>query len=108
MSAEPRLNLRLVAWTSGRGPARCEFGCRETPVKRIVLDLEKNSREVVRVELDEFGGRQIVSARVWYRDTTGTLRPTPKGISIDIRRWPGLWHALEEAEELALAEGLIG
>jgi len=76
-------------------------------MKKVIADIQKNTREILRVELDEFGGRQIISARTWYRDSIGALRPTPKGLSVDVRLLRELRAALTEAETVALDAGLI-
>lgn len=34
----------------------------------VVAEWDRNSREVVRVALDQYNGRPTVNARVWYRD----------------------------------------
>jgi hypothetical protein len=75
-------------------------------VKKIIADLRKNARETLRIELDEFQGRQLISARTWY-DDRGTLKPTPKGLSVEIRHLPDLRRALELAERIAQAAGLL-
>jgi len=76
-------------------------------MKQIIRDIEKNSREVVRVELDEFQGRQLVGARVWYTDKVGELKPTPKGLTLDVKHLPALRQAFVEAERQAREAGLL-
>jgi cation transport regulator ChaB len=75
-------------------------------MKKIIADIPKNTREVLRVELDEFSGRQLISARTWYRDGDD-LKPTAKGLSIDIKHLSALREAIAEAEAQAKAAGLL-
>jgi hypothetical protein len=75
-------------------------------MKRVVADIPKNQRETIRVELDEYEGNQLVATRVWYSDD-GELKPTRKGLSIAIKHLPAIRAALEQAEKVARAEGLL-
>jgi hypothetical protein len=75
-------------------------------MKRVIRDIEKNSREIVRVELDEYQGKQLVSARVWFRDGD-TVKPSSKGLSIDVKHLPALRQAIDDAEAAAHAAGLL-
>jgi hypothetical protein len=77
-------------------------------VKRLIKSIQKNGRETIRVELDEFEGRQLVAARIWYTDGEGDLKPTRKGLTIAIRHLPAIREALEEAERVARKAGLLG
>ncbi len=76
-------------------------------MKRIITDLVKNRRERIRIALDEYEGRQLVSVRTWYFDDNGALKPTPKGLSVDIRHLSALRQALHEAERVAREHNLI-
>jgi hypothetical protein len=74
-------------------------------MKRVVRDIQKNGREVLRVSLHEYRGHQLISARIWFRNGE-VLKPAPKGLSVDVRHLPALREALDEAERLARQEGL--
>ena len=77
-------------------------------MKAVIRDIEKNSREVVRVAIDEFNGRPLVAIRQWFRPDSGDeLRPTAKGINVSVKHLPELAAALAEAEARARAEGLL-
>ncbi len=39
----------------------------------IVGEWARNSRETIRVSLDEFRGRQTIDLRCWWRDDGGNL-----------------------------------
>jgi hypothetical protein len=58
------------------------------------VDLPKNGREVVRVALIEFRGRNCLDIRNWYYDTDGELRPGKGGLMLDIRHATGIAEGL--------------
>lgn len=76
-------------------------------MKQIICDIPKNAREVIRVELDEYEGHQLVAARIWYSDDGG-LKPTRKGLSVSVKHLTALREAIEKAEAEARAAGLLG
>ncbi len=73
-------------------------------MKKVVAIIPKNGREVVKVELSEFNGHDLLSIRVWTKDTD---RPTTKGITVGMKLLPKLLGALQAAEAEARAAGLI-
>jgi len=75
-------------------------------MNRTIADLPKNQRERLRIELSEFRGHDLVSARI-YADTDAGLVPTTKGITIRVALLPDLVAALRDAETEARAAGLI-
>ena len=76
-------------------------------MKKLIATIAKNTRETVRVELDEYRGHQLLSVRVWFSDNAGEARPSPKGLSVDVRHLPALRAALDDAEREARTAGLI-
>jgi len=62
----------------------------------IISEWERNSREVIRVELDQFGGHFIINARVWFR-AEKDLRLTKVGLALSTRHLPQLAAALANA-----------
>lgn len=80
----------------------------ETPPPCAVIP--KNSREEVRVCLDEFGGRQLVDVRVYADFNAGpveTRGPTKKGVALAVERLPDLIKGLEAAKAEAIRRGLL-
>ena len=74
-------------------------------------DIERNSREEVRVVLEVVHGRFVLDVRVWEDVKFGAVTnrgPTKKGAAIDARKIPEMIAALEgarvEAERLGLLE----
>lgn len=67
--------------------------------------IEKNTREEVRVSLDDWRGYDLVSVRVFYRRKAGEPLPTKKGITFDVKLLPEIIEALEAARKAASGEG---
>lgn len=68
----------------------------------------RNQREVLRVTLDTFNGRDVVDLRAWYRDGLGILRPTRSGLTPGVRHVRPLAAALNAALAEAERRGLVG
>ena len=73
----------------------------------IVSEWQRNSREIVRVTLDEFQGQATIDCRCWYVDGEGEYRPSRSGITLAARHLPMLSKALGEALSEARRAGLV-
>lgn len=75
----------------------------------VIAEFPKNSRESVRVALDEFKGQTLISIRVFYKDSADEWRPGRSGLSMAVHHLPHLAEALAAAEakarELRLVAG---
>ena len=49
---------------------------------KIVKDIQKNKREIIRISDGEYEGHQFIDLRIWY-DDNGEYKPTKKGISFN-------------------------
>jgi hypothetical protein len=66
------------------------------------------SGECVVVTLEDYEGRAVVNARVWYTDRKdGVLRPGRQGLCLSVHRLPELSRALAKALKKARELGLI-
>jgi len=76
----------------------------------IIREWPKNTREHVRVALDEYQGTPLVDIRVCaeFGGPAGLYSPTKKGISMHVRHLPVLIEALTAAAERARGNGLLG
>lgn len=72
----------------------------------IVAEFERNSREVLRVSLDQYRGRDTLDIRIWFRDGA-ELKPGRKGLTMSVVHLPALAEGLQLALARAKAEGLI-
>ena len=86
--------------TAGRQPRSADDG------DTIVAQIEKNSRESIRVTIGVFNGHPIAQVRTWYRSDGDELRPG-KGLAFRIALLPAVADALAEAVRRARAEALL-
>jgi hypothetical protein len=75
-----------------------------------VAEFWKNRRgESIRVTLETYEGRNLVSVRQFFTADTGKMQPTKKGVSLSVLLLPELAaavnKALARAAELGLLEG---
>ena len=70
---------------------------------KMVIDVPKNSFEIIRVQPTKFKGYRLADIRVFYREGEGDeYKPSPKGLSVRLSVLPKLLSAIKE---LAEAEG---
>jgi hypothetical protein len=75
----------------------------------IISEWRRNTREVIRISLDEFNRRQTIDVRAWWLDPKDdTYKPARGGITLAVAHLPaladGLALALAEAQQLGLIE----
>ena len=56
------------------------------PLADIFAVIKRNRKEVIQIARDDYKGRNLVSLRIWYYDDDGQIRPTPKGLSINLNQ----------------------
>ena len=61
---------------------------------QVIADIGKNSREIIRIEVSEFKGRELINLRIWYQHFDGEYKPTQKGITLDIAHYNELKDAI--------------
>jgi len=71
--------------------------------KPPVLEVKKNSREVVRVQPTTYNGIDLVDVRVWTVPVTpdGESKPTKKGLTLQ----PATWTEVLRAVQVLLGTG---
>ncbi len=58
--------------------------------------IEKNKREQIRIEVNEFRGQDLVDIRVYYQDQdSGEWKPSKKGIAFRVELLPEVIEALQ-------------
>jgi hypothetical protein len=72
-----------------------------------VAEIQKNSREVIRITLGTFNNRQIAGARVWFKAADGSWRPGRGGIAFKVELLPAMADAFAEAVAAARASGAL-
>lgn len=61
--------------------------------------IPKNSREELRLTVDDFKGVQLVNLRVWFKAEDGEMRPSRKGVAFKRALLPDVMAALQAAQE---------
>jgi hypothetical protein len=73
----------------------------------VICDIQKNTRETLRVGLEKYNGFDLLDLRVWIDAPEGGLRPTKAGINLRVHLLPQLQEAIAAAIDEARAHGLI-
>jgi Transcriptional Coactivator p15 (PC4) len=71
-----------------------------------VPEWDRNSREIVRVALDQYNGRHTINVRIWYCDD-GVVKPSKSGITLAVKHLPVLADAIGKALARAIELGLV-
>jgi len=66
--------------------------------KSILITSFSQGKDEVRVTRSNFAGKRLVDIRVFYEDSEGNMKPTKKGISIQVSKFPELMQALQKTE----------
>lgn len=69
----------------------------------IIKDIQKNNSEIIRIEVSEFKGRELINIRIWYlsQDSgSGEMiyKPTQKGIALNISEFQELKDGILKLE----------
>jgi hypothetical protein len=67
----------------------------------IIKDIKKNNSEIIRIEVSEFQGKELISIRIWYSDIdsySGELiyKPSPKGVALNISEFAELQDGINK------------
>lgn len=73
----------------------------------VIGEFEKNSKEVVRVSLQQYAGNDVLNLRIFYRDSNGDWKPGKDGITIRAAQFPQLAALLSEAGKALKEFGII-
>jgi len=68
-----------------------------------INEIDKNSKEKIRVSIEEFRGHRFIDCRVYFADDAGAWHPTKKGIALNSECISDVIQALQQANK-ALAE----
>lgn len=65
----------------------------------IIKDIQKNNREIIRIEVSEFKGKELINIRIWYQaiDNDGNIvyNPTQKGITVSLSQYDELRDGID-------------
>ncbi|RME87861.1 MAG: transcriptional regulator [Candidatus Hydrogenedentota bacterium] len=65
----------------------------------LLHEFQKNSKEIVRVEISEYRGKKLLNIRTWFLNDEGQYLPSKKGIAVSVEKIPELIDALKKAKE---------
>ena len=74
---------------------------------QVVATFDKNSKEEVRVSIDEYHGKKLVHMRVFYRADDGEFRPGNKGLAISVDLYRALAGAIAAVGDELTKQGLL-
>ena len=64
-------------------------------------------RDTVRIAITEYNGRQCLDCDIWYTNDAGELKPSPKGLTLQLDALPKLAKAVQAALAFANKSGLL-
>ena len=65
-----------------------------------MIEIQKNSREIIRIEATEFKGYPLISMRIYFReDPGGEWKPSRKGLTLRHHLVPELVQGIQELME---------
>lgn len=64
--------------------------------------IPKNSREELRVTLDQYQGHSLVNLRIWFEAEDGAMRPGRQGLAFRVALLPEVLAALQAAQGQSL------
>ena len=69
----------------------------------LIKDIQRNSSEIIRIEVSEFKGKELINLRIWYvadRDANGNniYKPTPKGVALNISEFAELKDGIDRLQ----------
>ncbi len=74
---------------------------KEKDMSVIIKDIKKNNNEIIRIEVSEYKGRELINVRIWYQaidSASGDLvyKPTQKGVTLNISEFEELKDGVEK------------
>jgi len=75
---------------------------------QVLAQFEKNSREEVRVSVDEIYGRKVINIRVYYKTDAGDWAPGRQGLALAVDRYRDLADAVVRLGEFLRSRNLLG
>ena len=66
---------------------------------KLIAEFNKNASEVIRIQLTEYDGKELLDIRVWVTRDEKDWIPTKKGISIRTEQIGDLKQAIDKAAE---------
>ncbi len=76
---------------------------KEKKMAVLIKDIQRNNNEIIRIEVSEFKGKELINLRIWYvagRDMDGNdiYKPTQKGVALNISEFSELKDGIDKLE----------
>lgn len=69
----------------------------------IIKDIQRNNNEIIRIEVSEYKGNELINLRIWYQaiDEKGEVvyKPTQKGVTLNLAKYEELKEAVNKIGE---------
>ncbi|MCU0846415.1 MAG: transcriptional coactivator p15/PC4 family protein [Spirochaetes bacterium] len=66
----------------------------------LIKDIKKNNNEIIRIEVSEFKGRELINIRVWFQSILPggdvEYKPTQKGVTLNIAEFAELKDGIDK------------
>ena len=67
----------------------------------IIKDIKKNNNEIIRIEVSEFKGRELINIRIWYQSIDSSsgevvYKPTQKGVTLNVSEFEELKDGIDK------------
>lgn len=67
----------------------------------IIKDIKKNNNEIIRIEVSEFKGRELINIRIWYQSMDSAqgemvYKPTQKGVTLNVSEYEELKDGVDK------------
>jgi len=67
----------------------------------LIKDIQRNSNEIIRIEVSEFKGKELINIRIWFQAVEGgsgnvVYKPTQKGVALNISEFDQLKDGIEK------------
>jgi len=69
-----------------------------------IKDIQRNNKEIIRIEVSEFKGMELINIRIWYQAIDGSTgdmvyKPTQKGVTLNISEFAELKDGIDRLEQ---------
>ena len=70
----------------------------------IIQDIQKNNNEIIRIEVSEFKGKNLINIRTWFKSMDNQMgeviyKPTQKGVTLNVSEFEELKKSILKLEE---------
>ncbi len=76
----------------------------------IIKDIQRNNTEIIRIEVSEYKGNELINLRIWYQaiDDNGEViyKPTQKGVALNLSKYDELLEGIEKIGQYIKDKGI--